>query len=303
MRSVAASLKLGSQYKVFDAIQMKEAIEEVPQIANASTRHKAKKLLKMATQTALIKARIANKEPSEIDSNFVNADCRDYLKTIPDESVDCILTDPPFGIDIEKITRSGIGAFGGVIYQEDDTKEGVLSLLDEVIPELFRVLKPDSHLHMFFAYPHYQVILSMLEKVGFDVSPIPNIWRKEGASGQTNRPEKWFGSCYEPIFFAHKGLRPLAYQGKPNIFSFSLVKQTLKKHPLEKPISLLQSILSFSCEPGDTVLDPFAGVGTVLQAAYLSRINYLGCEIDKGYWAHGQEELSGFSGNPNVNKS
>ncbi len=295
MRSIAASLKFDSQYKVFSAVQMSQAIKEVPLIAKAKTRHKAKKLMQMVEKAAIIKKRLKEKDSSHIDSAFVNADCRDYLKTIPDESVDCVLTDPPFGIDIEKITRSGIGAFSGRIYQEADTKEGVLSLLDEVIPELFRVLKPNSHLHLFFAYPHYQIILDMLTKAGFDVSPIPNIWRKEGVTGQTNRPEKWYGVCYEPIFFAHKGLRPLHKQGQPNIFSFGLVNQSLKKHPLEKPLPLLQHILSFSCEPGDVVLDPFAGVGTVLQAAYLSKVDYLGCEIDKSYWALGQDELIGFA--------
>ena len=215
MRDVQQSLGV-SLGTVAGATKMTKALKLIPGLKDCSSAHKARKMLKMAEEKAIKKELLKRQKPSDLNANYLNQDCRELLMNLPAESVDLILTDPPFGIDINKISKHGIGAYGKIYEMEDDAKE-VMNLMEEVIELSYKVLRPNSHMMMFFGIQHYSFLYDCMKKVGFDVSHIPLIWFKEGAPGQTQRPEKWLGSAWEPIFFAHKGFKPLQTPGKPNV--------------------------------------------------------------------------------------
>lgn len=295
MRDVSAGLgmNIGS---VSTAIQLHEAIQQHPEIGKQPNAHKARKALQKIEERSILLEMLKRKkaqEHTEPDGNeFKLMDCRDYLKTLPDESVDLIATDPQFGVDIEDVSRHATGTYTKV-YKEKDSINNYWDLMSEVIPQLFRVLKEDSHLYMFFGIQHYQKLIELLQSTGFNVSEIPMLWVKEGTTGQTNRPERWPGRCYEPIFFAHKGMRPLIKQGQPDVILVPILSAQRKRHPFEKPINLWSEIIERSClkNSGDVVLDPFAGTASSLIAAKQHGLTYKGCELLPEWHAYGSEVL------------
>jgi len=95
-----------SRGTVHDAIKMSKAFKAIPALAKAKNAHQARKLLNTFEQREIRKEIVRRRtEGKVLDGSFVNADCIEYLKSLGDESVDVVLTDPPFGIDIEKVRK------------------------------------------------------------------------------------------------------------------------------------------------------------------------------------------------------
>lgn len=63
------------------------------------------------------------------------------------------------------------------------------------------------------------------------------------------------------------------------------------KHPTQKPTALLSHIIKIASDPGDVVFDPFMGVGSTAVAAKICGRKFVGCEIDKKYYAAAQKRL------------
>lgn len=293
IRTVEKQLGM-SRGAVHDAVKMSKAFKAIPALAKTKTAHQARKLLQAVEKREIRNEIIRRRtEGKALDGQFVNMDCREYLKTLPEESIDVVLMDPQFGIDIENRRKFGLtqGSYGKV-YGNDDKPDDLFVLFNEILPLLYRVMKKDSHLFMFFGIQHYALIRSMIEERGFDVRPIPLIWAKENFQGQSQRPEKWPASTYEPFFFAHKGFKTLAMQGRKDTFLYGVDPPSQKKHPFQKPLPLLRDILNMSTLPGSTVLDPFAGTASTLIAAKLNKMDYFGCEIDHDWFSEGQWRLS-----------
>ena len=99
----------------------------------------------------------------DLDRVIKMGDCRDFLKDMEDNSVDLIVTGPPWGIDIN---QTEAGENSGKSFYPDSEKE-VKNLLSLVYPELFRVLKPGCHAYICFGIEHYQWHRDTLELSGF----------------------------------------------------------------------------------------------------------------------------------------
>lgn len=279
---------------VSDAIRLHEAVKNMPLIGKQTNEHKARKLLS-TLEAASITVEIMkrhNEKPAEagLPEIFSVGDCLELIKQLPAKSVDIVVTDPPFGIGIETVSKYGLGAYGR-IYHEKDTSGWVLGLLDGLLAELNRVLKDDAIVFMFYGVQHYADVYALFLKHNFNCNEVPAIWVKDQA-GQSQRPELWLGACYEPFFVARKGKKLFLRQGRGNVFSFPRLKPHEKAHPFEKPIELLREIISLSALPGDVVLDPFAGTGNSLLAAKAEKCGFYGFEVDETYWAEGKFRLA-----------
>lgn len=292
LEKVASMLNM-SVSSISKSIQLAQAVKEIPEIASASNEHKARKLmaaLESAAITTEIIKRHKGKSTVNLTELFLNGNCTELIKHLPTDSVDIILTDPPFGIGIESISKYGLGTYGK-IYKEEDTVEWLFGMLDILVAEFKRVLKKDSIVFIFFGIQHYQKLCELFLKHEFYIDDIPAIWAKN-QSGQSQRPELWLGSCYEPFLVARKGKKVFLKQGRGNIFNFSKLPPAEKVHPFEKPIELLKDILSLTSLPGDIVLDPFAGTANSLIAARQLQCGFIGYEIDEDYWSEGQFRLN-----------
>jgi len=218
--------------------------------------------------------------------NIINGDCVLEMRKMDAESIDLIIADPPYGIDIANAIKYRDME---VIY--NDNPYDIANLIAMAFEQMFRVLKMDTHIYVFSAAGRTHITQDKLSKAGFDVHAVPLIWDKIG----TSRPgtNLSFSPSYEAFVFATKGKRKLIKNHR-DIFSESAPKKRI--HPTEKPTALLRELIKLSSDPGQIVLDPFAGSGSTLQAALETQRKSIGIEKDTTYYQRICERLKELEG-------
>jgi site-specific DNA-methyltransferase (adenine-specific) len=129
--------------------------------------------------------------------------------------------------------------------------------------------------------PWFNVVYELLLAAGFNVTRMCGIWTKP--TGQTNQPAIYLANSYEMFFYARKGKAALARQGRINTFDTSPVSSKFKTHPTERPVELMQDILTTFAWEGSRVMVPFLGSGNTLIAAHLAKMTGFGFELGKEY--------------------
>ncbi len=211
-------------------------------------------------------------------------DCRVLLETIPDDSVDCIITDPPYGLNYVSEHK---------IIEDDplvnDGEEEALQVLDESLSVASRKLKDNSHIYIFSSWKTYPQTMPIVSKY-FDVKNIL-VWEKNNwTAGDL---EANYGQIHEFIIFAHKGRRHLNGHRDSSVLHFKRVPEnTPNRHPTEKPVGLLSYLIEKSTAEGETVLDMFMGSGSTCVAAQNTKRKYIGMEIDEQWFARACERIT-----------
>lgn len=259
-------------------IKLAEVVERFPELKGAKTKTEIKKaaegLAKVAeTLQGLTKHADAIKDKKDI---FVlsKADAVEHMTTIPTGSINLLLTDPPYGIDIDKTMISAGGITGGsntTGFKFADGKEYALHLYSELARESFRFTSSDAHAYIFVGPEHFWDLRAIFMAAGWRVHIKPIIWIKK-TSGQCNMPTSWPSSCYEMILYARKDSSRLVKCGQPDWIEFPPLNPSEKNHPTEKPIGLLQQLIQRSCLPGQTLYDPFMGSGSSVHAGVLEKL-------------------------------
>jgi len=203
------------------------------------------------------------------------------LRQLPPESIDLIVTDPPFGIGLYRegapVGSSKFAASQGTMYH-DDPKE-VMDMLDEVFMHAAKLLKKDGHAYVFFHMTRYEPVYLMLRKHFGDCEPTPIIWAKQTSGiGDPNRA--WIYN-YEPCFWVNRG-RTLVKPQPFNVLKYDTVGK--KIHSTEKPVALMRHLIEASAIKGELVLDPFAGSGATLVAAAQLSCKFIGVEKHEDFW-------------------
>lgn len=270
-------------------IQLARGMKAFPELMKEKSKTTAFKKLKNKQEEILneeLSRRL--KEKGIVDHpSVIHGNCIEELSKMPAESIDLIVTDPPYGIDIGEAQT-----FGRQSAQKtyEDSEYATFDMLDKVIKELYRVLKMDRHMYIFFAIDKYEPLTKLLIKHGFSVSSIPLVWDK--GSGSYPSQSTSFVHSYEPCLFIQKGKRKL--NGTPrDIFPIKRVPPGAKIHPSEKPCELLRNFIELSSLPGETVLDAFAGSGATLVAAKECNRKAIGIELDISYYTNICKRLSG----------
>ena len=202
---------------------------------------------------------------------------------MPNESVDLICTDPPY----RATSRGNAGNYGGMVLKHENLTGRVFEYNDisvkDYAPEFYRVLKEGTHLYVMTNHINLVEMLNTFENAGFHF--IKNlIWDKcNKIMGQ------FYMSQYEYIMFFRKGYgNPIHNCGTSDILRIPNVKKQSPDggnyHDTEKPVELMKILIENSTKKGDTVLDPFMGIGSTGVASVESGRNFIGVEIDKKYF-------------------
>jgi len=234
----------------------------------------------------------------ELSETLMFGDSCKILQTIPSESIDLVITDPPYGSEIiEKELRESSSLvtqpYAKTLKDFDnaDTKY-VKTIAEGVCKELARILKPSAHFYIFLFLDKYEIWRKELNKNKLELSPSPLIWSK----GRTTTPFKGYNyvKCCEPLVYGYKPPREKRL-AKPvkEILEFSPVSTTSREHPFEKPQDLLRLLITQSSNLGDVVLDPFAGSGATLIAAKAEGRRAIGIEVDPGHFHRAQKRIQG----------
>jgi site-specific DNA-methyltransferase (adenine-specific) len=211
--------------------------------------------------------------------------CLNKLKEIPDDSVDLILTDPPYGINY----KLNISKNKNKIFEEiKNDSAGDIDFKD-FFKECYRVLKPKGSLYLFGRMDFFMRISSDVLNSEFKYNN-DFLWLKgDMASGNINV----FGVTHESLIHLSKGSprksEKLMIDGKEKKRSKSsyygkVSKKEYYGHPTQKPVGLCAYIIENRTKPGEIVLDPFAGSGSTLVAAKILNRKWIGIEVDPKYF-------------------
>lgn len=269
-----------SKSGVSQDIALARGIKAFPELLKEKSKSVAFKKLKEKQERILTEELARRMKDRGIVSHpdVINGNCIEEMSKMPAESVDLILTDPPYGIDI-----GNSQTFGKTSEQKtyEDSDHITFDMLDKCIKEMYRVLKDDRHMYMFFAVDKYDSLVKLFIKHGFEVHHIPLIWDK--GSGSYPSQSTTFVHSYEPFLHISKGKRKL--NGTPrDVFSIKRVPANAKIHPSEKPTEILRDLINLSTLPGEVILDCFGGSGSTAVAARESNRKSIIIEMDTAYY-------------------
>lgn len=203
----------------------------------------------------------------------------ELMKILPNESIDLVVTDPPYK------TITGGDSDGANSVRPKGMLEGNRKLFKEQnvdpatwIPEVYRVLKQNTHCYIFTNTLNLQTMLSISEKAGFKLHNLL-VWEKNNCT-----PSQYYMKNCEYVLFLRKGKAKWINDigGSKTVHRFNNIIGN-KLHPTEKPIELLKFYINNSSNDGDIVLDPFMGSGSTAVAALETNRNFIGYEIDPMY--------------------
>lgn len=220
-----------------------------------------------------------------------NGDCLYYLKDIPDDSIDLIVTDPPY-----KVTARGSkGNTGGMLRKDINLKGKVFNYNDidceQYAPEFYRILKDGSHCYVMTNHINLIHMLNTFTNAGFHFIK-SLIWDKGNKiMGQ------YYMSQFEYILFFRKGRGiPINNCGTSDIISIPNVKlkdtDGSNLHDTEKPVTLYKILIDNSTKSNDIVMDPFMGIGGAGVACKELGRRFIGIEIDNKYFRVAEKRIN-----------
>lgn len=240
-------------------------------------------------------------------NKVIHADCLDILKSFPDDSIDLIITDPPYGVN-----------FDDKFY--DDSTSTVFDNYESWLFEISRVLKEHSHVYIFI--PTLKLdrwILGVRKSLIFNNILASQVYQTNRASSIKNN----FTFDLQLIIFASKNKakkfnkvnwiptssswlrdkrnpnpQPYTYQ-YPSFINSKIIRANTKPnekikrlHPNEKNPQLIKYWIEMSSMPNDIILDPFCGSGSTGEAAWLANRNFILIEKNQEYFKKAEERMS-----------
>lgn len=317
-QSDTADLLGKDKAEVSRKIQLSEAIQIFPELANFKNESEARKAMESMVRTAAREELASQLETQRRDTpvdlqrqqlvnSFIIKDFFIGVKDIPDEFADLIEIDPPYGIGLNQIKKlRELREIQMDSYNEIAADQYPI-FLDSSLKESTRILKSSGWLILWFGPdPWFETINRLLKKHGFIFAGIPAAWvkREEGNDGmhQSINPQYNLANSYETFFYARKTpAAKIVRQGTLNTFLFKQSFSTRKSHPTERPIEMMEEILSTFTEPGSQVVVPFLGSGNTILAASNLKMKAFGYELSKEY--KDAYTIRVFEGEPGLYKS
>ena len=199
------------------------------------------------------------------------------LKEIDDDSIDLVVTDPPYEV-ITGGKNGGVkGKPSGILTENKQLMKSIPNP-ELCLSECFRVMKDGTHIYIMTNTLNLTNYLNIINDVGFKLHNLL-VWNKNNTT-----PNRWYMKNCEYVIFARKGVaKAINNPSSQTVHNFDNIIGN-KQHPTEKPVDLMKLYIENSSQVGDTVLDPFMGVGSTGVACKELGRNFIGVELDKQYF-------------------
>ena len=209
-------------------------------------------------------------------SEVHNIDCLELMRTLPDKSFQLTIADPPYGIKADRNQQERANTQYGK--SKARCKDYGKSEWDGAAPdkEFFNELLRVCENVILWGANHY------ISRIPYD-SPCWIVWDKDnGDNGYADCELAWstFPSAVRRIRYKWHGM-----------LQENMANKEERIHPTQKPVALYAWLLKNYAKPGDRIFDPMMGSQSSRIAAYKLGFDYVGCELDKEYFAKGCERF------------
>lgn len=215
-----------------------------------------------------------------MDIRLMQRDCLEAMKEIEGESVDLIVTDPPYKLITggdkngkNSVRPQGILRGNRKLFKNNQIK------ISEWMPELYRVLKCNAHCYVFSNSLNLKDMLNLSEQCGFKLVNLL-VWEKNNCT-----PSQYYMKNCEYVLLLRKGKAKWINNigASKTVHRFNNIISN-KTHPTEKPVELMRFYIENSSNENDIVLDPFMGSGSTGVACVNTGRNFIGIEMDEQYF-------------------
>lgn len=206
-----------------------------------------------------------------VTNTITHGDCIEVMRQLPADSVDFILTDPPYLVNYRDREGRSI--------QNDVDADW----LTPAMAEAYRVLKQDRVAIMFYGWTRVDAFFDAWKDAGFQ--PVGHLVFRKTYSSKS----RFLRYQHEQAYLLAKGRPPLPKQPLGDVMEMPYSGNKL--HPTQKPVSVLAQLIRSFTLPGELVLDPFTGSGSTCAAALLTRRKYMGIELDAEFHEAASQRL------------
>lgn len=305
----------------------KDPATKSDRVKKATTKGAALKQLKIEQERQTRKARVAAREKrvkegkEEVKDYNTTAklavyhgDCREWIKKIPDNSLEWFHWDPPWGGDEGR--GGAFAAHDGV--QTDHNY--AMTLMTQMLPEIWRVLHDGAWLVMWYTPVHYNWLRLLMQGHRFSaetsrcyfcdkhiiqdhvwlsenyscvkspfrfwVNPYPNFWRKPDRKADGHEITRFLTKETETFLLAGKQGKQtpiLMRSDRGNVFDYNNVPREVRRHVNHKPSALFSEILTLISVPGSLGADAGGGSGSILEGASMVNRKVLVAEMDEDH--------------------
>lgn len=211
----------------------------------------------------------------------------DNMSMVEDASIDLICTDPPYNISRDRVVTfqdrkditSNFGEWDRI------SKEEYLENIKRWSEEFYRVLREGGSVFTFCAEQYISYFREDLDSAGFKIKNVLDWY----FTNPKPKPDKTsFVACLDRIIFAVKG-RGHTFHWTTHNEMHAIIRNAIcmgkerKNHPTQKPLAVISRLIKVSSNPGDIVLDPFAGSGTTGEACMKLDRNFILIERELEY--------------------
>jgi len=232
-----------------------------------------------------------------------NEDCLIGMKKLPDESIDLIITDPPFMISQEiKIGRSANTKYAaskdinldfGPWDNQWKTEKEYYNWCYKWLKECVRVLKPYKHLLFFFDKKKVTPVWEYLERLGMK-GRSPLYWIKSNPVPRARKVD-FMKAIEMTLWFTKKSIKQDFFNwklGQAKDYIIDAIPNNPRLHPTQKPEKPIEQWINYLSNKNNIVFDPFVGSGTTLVVAKKLGRQYLGFEINKEYYEIAKKRIA-----------
>ena len=216
-------------------------------------------------------------------------DCLNIMKQIDNESIDLIVTDPPYLIKYKTNHRKNkCHDFCSEILNDDNEQ-----LIIDYIRECYRILKNNTAMYMFCNCDKVDFFKKELENAGFKIKNMI-IWVKNNWTAGDLKAQ--FGKQYEIIFLVNKGRKYFNGKRITDVWMFDRISGKKQLHQNQKPVDLLKQCILKHSDENDIIFDGFMGSGSTGVACIETGRKFIGVELDKKYFEIAKERIENLKG-------
>jgi len=234
-----------------------------------------------------------------ISNRFHHGDCIGFMNLEENEKrFDHILTDIPYAIDIENLQQESGGKAFDRIKSAHQVHENI-QLIRHFFSAAFKCLKdraflvtfcdltgsPDFNIEQADVFTLWELLYKTASLAGFHIQRWPIIWKKVGQAVGNSAASYNSTKDYEAVMVCRKESTVVGNKLNRSIIEGSAIEAIRTTgHPFAKPFEVTRELINMISVPGQTILDPFAGGGSIVLEILKQQRNFIACEKEEHHF-------------------